>query len=294
MKRLAVGTILVCLCLTFAPTIATATTSPLSSKRVMIVVVAGQSNAEGYESYVAGTNIGSQAADKTVQMAFLGDYATSHATTPVSLDTPQVLAVNGRQIFGPEVGIARYLWEHGDRRIAIGKVVKGGSSLASWRPGGTLLDELTHLVAHLKAWEKGRGVTATVGGIVWMQGETDALSAAAASKYKGALATFLPQLRSAVHASARTPIVIAETTTAPWVQFQASVAHGACKPATCAELFAWNKLVRAAQRAATKTVPRTFIVDSSTFPRASIQLHLSATGELLLGSALGKSLARHL
>jgi hypothetical protein len=297
MKRLAVAALAVGVVIApIAMPLATAHAAMAAARasRVGIVVVAGQSNAEGYESYAAGTGFGLATADRTVRLVDWGDYSTSHDSSAVALDTPQVLAVNGRQVFGPEVGIARYLWSHGHQDIAIAKVTKAGSALAAWRTGGQLLTELGYAVSRLKSWEKARGVTATVVGIVWMQGETDSLSATTATPYRAALASFLPRLRDAVHASSRTPIVLAETTIAPWVAFQDSISHDRCSPAPCASLLAWNRLVRDGQRAATKSVGRTFVVDSATYARASIQIHLNARGELDLGKALGKALARRL
>lgn len=277
---------------------ASVATSQRAERTLKIIVVAGQSNAEGYESYAiaaSGTNLlDGSVADASVPFSFWGDYTTDVSVPPATLTTAQVLAANGKQVFGPEIGMARYLWAHGFHRIAVVKVSHTGASLASWEPGGSLLTTLTARVQALETWEAARNVEASVAGIVWMQGETESLEATEPVTYKAALIAFLPRLRAAVGASSRTPIVLIETDTAAYVDLQRWVDNGVCEPASCTDLLEWNALVRADQVAARHALPHVFIVDSAKYPRTTIQLHLDNTGELDLGNAVGKALAPRL
>lgn len=279
------------------PTLWTAHATAASAPRhLRIIVLAGQSNAEGYESYARASDgarlLGTTTADASVAFTFRGDYTKDVSVPPVALDHPQVIQRTGRQVFGPEIGMARYLWTHDDHHhIAVVKVVHAASSLASWMPGHRLLKALTKQVSSLERWEGAHGVTATVAAIVWMQGETESLGTAAPTSYRAQLQRFLPELRLAVGATRTTPVVVVETSTSAYVGLEEWTTDDKCVPTSCANLYAWNTMVRAAQAAQASRAGHVFVVDSATYPRASIQLHLNATGELELGSAIGAVLA---
>jgi Carbohydrate esterase, sialic acid-specific acetylesterase len=264
-------------------------------RHMKIIVIAGQSNAEGDGSYAIQSDGLSllgivNTADTSVPFAFWGDYASNVDTPPTVLDSPQIIASTGKQIFGPEIGIARYLWHHHHHSIAVEKVVYPGTPLASWEPGQQLLTTLTSQVENLEVYEQQQGVVATVAAVVWMQGETDSLQASAPVTYEVAFKAFLPLLRQAVFGSRSTPIVVIETSTAAYVQLQQWTTNDSCAPTSCANLLQWNSMVRAAQVETAKSTPHTYIVDSAKFSRTASLLHLDAMGELGLGTSVGEVL----
>ena len=263
-----------------------------------LIVLAGQSNAEGYESYATPADgvslLGTTTADRSVPFAFFGDYTSNVDTPPSVIDAPQVIAATGRRVFGPEIGMARYLWDHDHHHVAVEKVVRIGSSLSMWSPGNLLLTALTSRVDDLERWEQDHGRKTSVAAIVWVQGETESLGASAPTGYEAELSAFLPALRAAVGGSKTTPIVEVETSVAAYVNFQDYLSKDNCVPTSCANLFDWNKMVRRAQVAACKHVGHCYVVDDASYPRTGVQLHLDSQGELGLGRAIGKTLEHRL
>ena len=264
-------------------------------RHLKVIVLAGQSNAEGYESYAVqsdGSNLlGTNPADNSVPFTFWGDDTSTVDTPPAFLNAPQVIAQTGKQTFGPEIGIARFLWSHHRQNIAVVKVAVAGSSLASWEPGSARLMTLSKQVTDLETWESDQGTSASVTAIVWMQGETESLGATAPATYRATLSSFLPKLRHAVGAKATVPVILVRTSTAAYVGILRRVTKGNCTPSSCADLLEWNVMVRAAQLSVAKSSARVILVDSAGLPRTGVQLHLSATGELLLGKKVGKALS---
>jgi len=273
-------------------------TTPLHS--VVVVVVAGQSNATGEESFavdpVTHRSVfdGTSGADTRSYLSFAGPYWHPAGIPPAPLDFPQVPAADhARAIFGPEVGLARGLWAHGDRDLVVDKVVSDGSSLAiDWRPNGQLFDSLVSKTGSLLEWAVSRGWSPTIGGIFWLQGETDALHATEAASYRRNLTAFIVALRAALPCAPHTPFVLGETTIAPWVRLTEH--HHGCLPSACAALLAQDAEVRAAQVDVAATVSDVFRTDTAKLPRAPLQLHLSAAGELDLGAAFASIAATRL
>jgi len=260
----------------------------------VIVVVAGQSNATGAESYAydAATKRavfdGRSAADRGVFLSLDGPFWRQATIPPGPLEYPQVSSANHAQVlFGPEVGLARGLWDAGFHTLAVEKVVRNGSSLAvDWRPGGALFADLVARTRALLAWAAARGDSPSIGGIFWVQGEADALRADESAAYRANLVAFVSALRTALPVSPVAPFVIGETTIAPWVHYDERI--GACVPADCKALLAQDAEVRAAQVAAAAGLRSVYLTDTAGLPRSTIQLHLSSVGELDLGAAFAR------
>lgn len=268
-------------------------------ERLDLLVVAGQSNALGYQSYVTDpvthqdvfTGAGSSPADHKVLLMWTESQVPSSGATPVPLDTPQVISGAPSPIFGPEVGLARYLYKAGRHHLLVVKVAFSGSSLAKdWRPTSPDFRALVHGVAAARTWAKGHGLAPTVSGVYWMQGETDALSAATAAAYHSNLRAFLRHVRTDLRLQRATPIVIGQIDLSQYISFEQSL--GLCAPTTCSEERTWNHEVMEAQ--AHSVSWRTFLAKTSRLPRYEYFLHLSDVGELDLGREFGQLSLHHL
>ena len=270
-----------------------------SPRKLDVLVIAGQSNALGYQSYVTDprthqdvfTDAGKSPADHRVLLMWDETQVPSSGPSPVPLDTPQVLAGTSSAVFGPEVGLARYLYRAGHHHLLVVKVAFSGSSLAEdWTPTSPDYEALVSSVASARTWAKGNGWAPTLAGLYWMQGETDAMSAALASAYRSNLKAFLVNVRSDLRLPRATPIVIGQIDLSRYISFKQVL--GLCTTTTCSEERTWNNEVMRAQ--AQSVSWRTFLARTSRLPRYELLLHLSDLGELSLGREFGELSAKHL
>jgi hypothetical protein len=262
-----------------------------------ILVVAGQSNALGYQSYVVDPtthkNVFTEthsAADKKVLLMWNESGVPTSGANPVPLDTPQALAGAPSPVFGPEVGLARTLYAAGHRHLLIVKVAFSGSSLAvNWQLGSPDFQALVTSVQNAESWATSHGWRPSIGAFYWMQGETDAMSSSWASSYRSNLTTFFTTVRKQLDFDKTTPIVVGEIDLHDYIAFE--TLHD-CSSPTCAPQMRWNAEVMAAQRAvAAKDV---FVVSTSRLSRYDDFLHLTDAAELALGLAFGLLSEHHL
>lgn len=196
-----------------------------------LVLVAGQSNAVGYDAYAAELPA-DRGDDKVLFRWRCGDPPpdvhdstsarqwTSLRPQPVGDPIPKINASGDtasglkRQYgnfgkpgggFGPEMGFARSWREHDDTPLAIVKVAFSGTSMATdWNPddagpGGAcyraLIDESRAAISSAKE----RGITLRLRALIWVQGESDA-NADAAPRYEEALGKMIAHLRQDLEA----------------------------------------------------------------------------------------------
>ncbi len=254
-----------------------------------VLVVAGQSNALGYQSYVVDprthlnvfTDASRSPADRLVRLTWDETGVPSNGRNPVALDAPQVRGGTTR-IFGPEVGLARSLYADGRRNLLIVKVAMSGSSLArDWLPGDDDFKALLLKVSSTMAWARANGWTPSVGAFYWFQGETDAMGEATAAHYGSNLRVFLSAVRGALGLGPRGPVVVAQTDLGDFIHFEQ--VHHLCPTRSCTAEWSWNDEVMRAQAASAG--PSTFVVSTATLPRFEDFIHLTDVGELALGRA---------
>lgn len=178
---------------------------------------------------------------------------------------------------GPGLPFAIALAARNASAAAIGLVptAEGGSALAEWEAGGALAARSADRVrAALAAAPAGSSVRA----VLWYQGETDALDAAAAATYADRLAPALAALRKEAGGDA-TPIVAVAVVAAPPLVARFNAADGV-----------------AAVRAATLDLParmaRAAVVDAASVGPAFMPdgVHLTADAQVRLGAALAAAL----
>jgi hypothetical protein len=267
--------------------------------RLDVLVVAGQSNALGYQSYVVDpkthkdvfTDSSRSAADSRVLLMWTESGVASSGTTPVKLNTPQHLQGAPSPVFGPELGLARELYAAGHHNLLVVKVAFAGSSLAvDWQPGQPDYEALVQRVGQAMTWAQASGWAPSIAGVYWVQGETDAMSASWASSYKANLLQFIRNLRVGLSLSSKTPFVLAETDILDYINFEK--VHKECSSPSCSAEKRWNSEVMKGQAAcASKYV---FVAETASLPRVEDFLHLSDAAELRLGKAFGMLSERHL
>jgi hypothetical protein len=261
-----------------------------------VLVVAGQSNALGYDSYVIDpkthrdifTDASRSPADRKVLLTWDESQVLAASSGAVALDTPQIRAGARSPIFGPELGLARALYAAGRRHLLVVKVATDGSSLAQdWLPGD---DDFKLLLAKANGalkWATAHGFVPKLAGVYFFQGETDALNASWAAEYGTNLRAFLSGLRHMLPLASRIPIDLAQIDLTDFLRIEQ--ATKVCQPAICAAEWKGNAEVMAAQ--ASVASKYTFVTPTSRMARFENFIHLSNVGELALGRAFAKQTA---
>lgn len=259
---------------------------------LILLVIAGQSNALGYQSFVIDPTTrkdiflekGSSPADHKVLFTFQESGVQGGALPPVPLDTPQNLAGAPSPIFGPEIGLARYLYHAGDDDLLVVKVAISGSSLAvDWSARSEDLKMLITRVQAAEAWATDHAWSPTIGGFYWMQGESDATNRADAASYRTNLKQFIANVRHDLPLKSTTPFVIGQIDLADYINFEQ--AHNLCSSKDCTSEKLWNSEVMKAQ--ASVTGKHVFLAKTAKLPRYEDFLHLTDSAELTLGAEFG-------
>lgn len=192
-----------------------------------LILVAGQSNAVGYDAYAeelpadpkdAGTMFWWRVGDPPPD-EFDGTSARQWTTLQFQPRTPAKPAVDGKKLprqygnfnlrtkggFGPEIGMVRTLATKESRPLAVIKTAFSGTSVAAdWNVGQpgqadacyrAMVDEAKAAIAAAK----GKGVTLRPRAFVWVQGESDA-NAKDAPVYAANLTAMLKKLRAELEA----------------------------------------------------------------------------------------------
>jgi hypothetical protein len=198
---------------------------------VTLIVLAGQSNAEGSGSFAGKESDAFDpnasywvpaAADNAVLFSFQENNRGINFNgvpdiTSGSSPTFRTGLIGQTQVppndnpnrfpdvfIGPEVGIARSLYDPvSSPHVAIVKVAYGGTQIASWQKGHSsgLFNMLKSRVAAAKAELQAKGFTdVSVDGFFWQQGESDS-SASNAAAYQSRLQTLINDFRADIGTS---------------------------------------------------------------------------------------------
>lgn len=251
---------------------------PTSVTRVRIVLLAGQSNADG-RAAITDLPAALQVPQSDVDLYHRVEGGAGTLTTlrPGLSETNQ---------FGPEIVLGSrladlYANEVGTR-VAIIKYANGGTDLkAQWKAGGnattsgdgpeylTFQQTVTAGQAALAA--KYPGAALELDSMVWMQGESDAV-AASASLYQTNLTNFIADVRA---------------TYGPTLAF---VIARLSSQQTALDATSLNQ-VRAAQDAVALADRRTAIFSTDAFEMNGDALHFNANGQQAMGSAFAEEAA---
>ena len=277
----------------------TARSASASERSLTILVLAGQSNALGYSSYVVDPKThkdvfsgrANAAADKHVLLMWTETGVTSSGASPVPLDTLQVLSGAPSAVFGPEVGLGRKLYSLGHHNLLIVKVAFSGSSLAvSWQPTAPDFQAMLSRVVQATSWAKQHGWHPVIGGFYWFQGETDAMNATMSAAYSQNLEGLLSNVRTTLKIPATTPIVIGQTDIADFIRYEEL--NGLCTTPSCDGEWTWNHEVMEAQAAA--DARHVYVASTASLPRYEDFIHLTNDAELSLGEKFAELSSKHL
>ena len=276
-------------------------TTPLAPR--LVLVVAGQSNANGYESYAVdpGTGVDYMAppftngADSHDMITWLPwSQLQGIGATPVPLDSPQQIGSPGSAttIFGPELGLARQVWTDTGRAVTIVKAADNSTSLAiNWSPvkKGTapngLFTSMVNYVRTVMANDAAKGQFDVLGGVYWYQGESDVTKGGWAAKYQTHLQAFISALRAQLPMSPTAPIVLAAQDLSRYLAYL-NVSYP-LKPPKYAAYLSGNSEVRAADTWAAAHLPSVYYVETADLDRvAPYVIHLSNVAPLALGARM--------
>lgn len=273
-----------------------------------IIIVAGQSNADGAEAYVFDptTNFdlfGAKAhpADTQTKLVW-SNLAGNSGPPPVELKSigdDATKYTKNQATFGPEIGLARGLYDQGRRNIIILKVTFGGMALVQdpaavdWNvhSNNEAFTFLKNRLKTLNDWVVSQGGTSSVDGFYWVQGEADA-TPDKAPFYEANLRDLIAATHSELGLRADAPFVLAKTSLAAWVQTAQNLNKtNPCGKYDCSAILAADQKVRTAQQKAADSIANVKIVDTISLSRHGLNIHLSNVGELALGYAFAKASA---
>lgn len=121
--------------------------------------------------------------------------------------------------FGPEITFARELKRSG-MNVAVFKFSRGNSSLyRNWKEAGDggLYDQMVEHLYRAKALLEAQGRAVRFAGLVWIQGESDAVEGHA-DLYEARLKAMIEDLRTRVTRMPDLPVVLGLDEQHPWVQ----------------------------------------------------------------------------
>ena len=278
-----------------------ASTTPVRTRRILIV--AGASNAAGFESYAVDptTKVNffappfTSPTDRSSTMVWL-PWLTDPApkVVPMPLRTPQRIVATtpvtgGRQIFGPELGLARQLFADTGEAVTVVKVSVPANLYNFWKGGSRPNDAVTHtveLTSQVMTYEASKGRLPVISGVFWVQGESDTDSLLWAEAYQRRLTELIASLHAELPMSPSTPFVIAKVFTAPWWQVVAGAGVCPAGGSDCSEQLAADATVRAAEDAVAAADPTVATVDTIDLPRTGVMLHYANVAELAVGQRM--------
>lgn len=290
-----------------------------SDEPYSIIIVAGQSNTNGEKSLAANITtpyptLGSHSADNATKMIWsTGNNlvnTTWHNSTSGQFKTLADTQPSGW--FGPELGLARSLYDGGRRNMIVVKVAYGGQLLSKngtglgftndWNVGSNneSYDKLIERINDVKTMLTNQGDTYTVDGFYWMQGESDAvLGSQHGTNYETNLTNLISNLKTDVGLHPQAKIVLGKISIKYCLD---NIWNWLTKPNGCNVVAAvgsnyytantGNTNVRNALQNYADTHDDTSIVETEDLTRTSSGqdwVHLIWSSELILGDRMANS-----
>lgn len=283
-----------------------------------VLVVAGQSNAQGNNSFHFHMNppLGSHPADSATKIMWsTGDNQLS--VERFSSSTSQLVPLTSIQpsgYFGPEVGLARNLWDQGRRNMVILKVTYGLQRLietpnntfgghADWNPNsvGESYDQLKLKKSQLENIMQANGDKYTMDGFYWVQGESDAVKGTSTSSYQSNLSLLLNSVKQDLGMHPESINVLGKISGQFCLTNVYNLIYNpeGCGVVLCvihvhpcsseAMLAEGNANVRQAIQNVADSDPKTFVVETEDLERVSDFVHMNAAAQLTLGKRMSNS-----
>lgn len=188
----------------------------LKSAEYDLWVLAGQSNAQGWKGNACRYPSGDADADRAIPLYYVSPGIGASGRW-IGLAPQEGRYKRGH--FGPEVTFARDLTAAG-RRVAVFKFSLGGTSLdRRWkRPGeGGLYDQMVAELRRAITALRHDGQQPRIAGLIWIQGESDAMDPAAASRYQRNLSILLRDFRGRIAGNPHLPVLLGVDEQHPFV-----------------------------------------------------------------------------
>lgn len=193
------------------------------ANNIDLFILAGQSNMQGWRSDAAQYPVDRYKLDNQIPFYF---EAINYSSSGQQWKTLAPQAGHFRLgHFGPEVSFARALLKI-NLKPAIFKYSQGGSSLKSvWKAPGQLglYDDMVASLHMAISEMEAHGHTVTPRAIIWIQGESDAVSKQFATEYYWHLRKMLHDLRTNVIHKPHLPVILSVDEQHPQVQQQPQV-----------------------------------------------------------------------
>jgi len=183
-----------------------------------LFIIAGQSNAQGWQGDAAHYPKDPQGIDKLIPFYWVTPGHSSSDKKWTTMKAQGGRFKNGH--FGLEVTFARSLKNAG-YNPAIFKYTLGGTSIANdWKaPGsGKMYDQMVKELGEALALLKKNGDKVNICGFVWIQGESDAETPAMAEAYKERLSILINDLRKNVTKQPDLDIILGVDEQHSWVK----------------------------------------------------------------------------
>jgi len=180
---------------------------PRLAKNVDLFILAGQSNAQGWQGDGAYYPTDSQLLDQSIGLNYTFIGTSSSSGNWITMQPQTGRFTKGH--FGLEVSFSRKLKEAG-YNPAIFKYSKGSTSIYNhWKTPGTggYYDQMTVELKKAIAVLEQKGFTVSIRGFIWIQGESDG-TAEASSSYYSSLLSIVQDLRTNVAKNTNLPILL--------------------------------------------------------------------------------------
>ncbi len=283
-----------------------------NSTHYSVLVLAGQSNAQGDTSFVSSMNppLGSHPADSATKIMWStgDDQLTVTRFNSSSTELLPLTSVQPKNYFGPEIGIARNLWDQGRRNMVFLKVTYGlqrlaqtpsneFGGLADWNVNsvGKSYDMLKQRRLDLAAIMQANGDTYSIDAFYWMQGESDAVKAETVENYQANLTELLDSVKQDLEMHPDAINILGKIS---GQQCLSNVYNLIYNPSGCAvsvcilavhpcstfeKVTQGNNNVRQAIQNIADSDPKTFVVETEDLLRGADFIHLTAASQLTLG-----------
>jgi hypothetical protein len=231
---------------------------------VAVYLMAGQSN-------MVGQGVGEEltAPLNTTQGDVMAWASVSIGWSPLRWGTG-----NGPTQFGPELSFGRAMADSdAQARVAIVKYAVNGTNLAQdWAPGvGSVYTDFNASITAARQRLDGLSVPYEIRGLLWMQGESDALDETMAASYQQNMTAFIESVRGFVGV-ADMPVVIARIRGTMPAPFYHSLA------------------VRMAQESVAAGDANVRIIDTDPLTLHADGVHYDTAGQLALGQAFATAM----
>ena len=246
-------------------------TGPKEPPPRLVFLLGGQSNMDGW-AYVNGLPPSLQLAQLDVDLYWSGRGLWT------GLQASSSGSAWGVEYFGPEVLFGRTLADAlPERQISLIKHAVGGTDLAEcWYPGeergdpsaGACYQGFVQTVDAGLAELDAQGVDYEIGGMVWMQGESDAYQQGFSQAYQANMTRFIERVRQDV----QTP--------------EMPFAMGQIDCVNCP----YRDTVRSAQSEVAAASDTVFMVPTDDLPQNLDSLHFDASGQRTLGRRLADAI----